>query len=75
VNERLGESETALKYFHRALESNPPDAMRPEIVKHMQQILQKTGQKAPPLDQGAMPPGSTPSGTPPGTMPPGGAGK
>jgi tetratricopeptide (TPR) repeat protein len=66
VNERLGESEAALKYFHRSLEANPPEPMRLEIVKHMQQILQKTGKKVPALDPGAMPPGR---------MPPGGTGK
>ena len=65
VNERMGEDETALKYFHRALEASPPEPMRPEIVKHMQQILKKTGKKAPSLDPGAMPSG----------MPPGGIGK
>jgi tetratricopeptide (TPR) repeat protein len=70
VNERMGGSETALKYFHQALESNPPEAMRPEIVKHMQQILEKTGKKAPPLDPAAMPPGM-----PPGPAPPGATGK
>ena len=71
VNERNGDGETALKYFHRALEANPPEPMRPEIVKHMQQLLEKTGKKAPPLDPGALPPGSMP----PGGTPTGGTGK
>lgn len=71
VNERMGENDTALKYFHRALEADPPEPMRPEIVKHMQQILEKTGRKAPPLDPGAIPRGPMP----PGAMPPGGTGK
>lgn len=71
VNERLGENEAALKYFHQALEANPPEPMRPEIVKHMQQILEKTGKQAPPLGPGAMPPGPMP----PGPVPPRGTGK
>ena len=70
VNERMGESETALKYFHRSLEAGPLEEMKQQIVQHMQQILVKTGRKAPPLDPGAMPPGM-----PPGRMPPGGTGK
>jgi len=60
VNERAGEHETALKYFHRSLEAEPAEEMKQQIVLHMQQILAKTGQKAPPLGPGAMPPGQTP---------------
>jgi len=71
VNERLGESETALKYFHRSLEAGPPEEMKQQIVQHMQQILEKTGKKVPPLDPGAIPPGR-PSGTPPAQPPPAG---
>jgi Tfp pilus assembly protein PilF len=65
VNERGGDAEAALKYFHRALEANSPEEMRQQIVQHMQQLLQKTGKTPPPLNPGAMPPGM-PSGTPPG---------
>ncbi len=56
VNERLDENETALKYFHRSLEASPSAEMKRQIVQHMQQILEKTGKKAPPLDPGGMPP-------------------
>lgn len=71
VNERAGENATALKYFHRSLEADPTEEMKQQIVQHMQQILAKTGQKAPPLGPGAMPPGM-----PDGQMPPpGGTGK
>jgi len=63
VNERAGASERALKYFHRSLEAGPTEEMKQQIVQHMQQILAKTGQKAPPLDPGAMPPGMPPGGT------------
>jgi tetratricopeptide (TPR) repeat protein len=62
VNEHAGENETALKYFHRALEAGPVEEMKQQIVQHMQQILAKTGRKAPPLGQGAMPPGMPPPG-------------
>lgn len=71
VNERAGENGTALKYFHRSLEAGPTEEMKQQIVQHMQQILAKTGQKAPPLGRDAMPPGM-PSGPMP---PPGGTGK
>jgi tetratricopeptide (TPR) repeat protein len=71
VNERAGVNEVALKYLHRALEANPPDELKQQVVKHMQAILAKTGQKAPPLPPGAVPPGpgmppspSAPSGGP-----------
>ena len=67
VNERAGENETALKYFHRALEAGPSEEMKQQAVQHMQQILEKTGRKVPPLQ-----PGAVPSGTPPGV---GGTGK
>ena len=62
VNERAGESEMALKYFHRSLEAGPTEEMKQQIVQHMQQILAKTGRKAPPLGPGAMSPGMTPPG-------------
>ena len=55
-----GANETALKYFHRSLEADPTEEMKQQIVQHMQQILAKTGQKAPPLGPGAMPPGQVP---------------
>jgi tetratricopeptide (TPR) repeat protein len=57
VNERAGENETAMKYFHRSLESNPPVELKDQIVKHMQAILAKTGQKVPPLAPGEPTPG------------------
>ena len=62
VNERAGENETALKYFHRSLEAGPSEEMKQQIVQHMQQILEKTGKKAPPLGPGALPPGMPPPG-------------
>ena len=69
VNERRGNDEVALRYLHRALESNPPEPMKQAILERMQKLLEKTGKKAPPLDQGAMPPGMP--GTPPAGAPPG----
>ncbi len=63
VNERAGENETALKYFHRSLEAGPHEDMKQQIVQHMQQILEKTGKKAPPLGPGEVPPGMPSGGT------------
>ena len=51
VSERDGKSDEALKYYHRALESGPPEDMKKPIVDAMQRLLQKTGKTAPPLPQ------------------------
>jgi tetratricopeptide (TPR) repeat protein len=75
VNERAGEWDASLRYFHRALESSPPEPMRDAIVQHMRQILERTGRTPPPLEGGGMPPGMPP-GSQPGEEPaPGGDGE
>jgi tetratricopeptide (TPR) repeat protein len=68
VNERAGENQAALHYYHLALEANPPDGLKQQVVAHMQAIMAKTGQKVPPLPQGAAPPQGMPG------MPPAGSG-
>jgi hypothetical protein len=60
MNERAGEHETALKYFHKSLAAGPSEEMKQQIVRHMQRILEQTGKKAPPLGPDAMPPGTPP---------------
>lgn len=50
----------ALEYFHRALQSNPPEDMHTPLVQAIQRLQQKTGVQAPPLGQGTA--GSTPQG-------------
>jgi tetratricopeptide (TPR) repeat protein len=42
----------ALGYFHRALESGPPDNMQQPLVEAITRIQKKTGTEAPPLPQG-----------------------
>ncbi len=69
VAERRDDSQGALKYYHRALESGPPDEMKTVLVQKMQALLKKTGQVPPPLEQGGTP------GMPPGQTPPPGGGK
>jgi tetratricopeptide (TPR) repeat protein len=51
VNERRNHSDQALEYFHRALQSAPPENMRPAILEAMQRVQQKSGVTAPPLEQ------------------------
>jgi hypothetical protein len=65
-----GDDATALKYFHTALENVSDPGSREQIMQKIQQLMEKTGKKAPPLQPGAqgMPPGM------PG-MPPQGGGK
>jgi hypothetical protein len=65
VNESAGDADAALRYFHRALEADSPEEMKQQIVQHMSALLKKTGRAAPPLNPGAMPPG-TPPGDPSG---------
>lgn len=57
VHERRGDTETALEYFHRALQSAPPENMKPALMEAMQRVAQRSGKQAPPLDA----PGSAPA--------------
>jgi len=43
----------ALQFYHRALESSPPEEMKPVLVSAMQRVQQKTGRKPKPLPDGA----------------------
>ena len=52
VYERRGEPERALQYFHRALQTSPPENMKPALMEAMQRVVQQSGKQAPPLDQG-----------------------
>ena len=49
VAESHKDYDAALSYFHRALESAPPDEMRPAIVESMQRVQEASAKKAPPL--------------------------
>jgi Flp pilus assembly protein TadD len=57
ISEHRGDTGTALEYFHRALESAPPENMKPALMEAMQRVAQRTGKQAPPLDA---PPGAAP---------------
>ena len=52
VAEGRGDNAGALGYFHRALQSAPPEAMKQPIVEAMQRVIKKTGKIAPPLPDG-----------------------
>ena len=51
VHERRGEARTALEFFHRALQTSPPENMKPALMEAMQRVAQTSGREAPPLDQ------------------------
>jgi tetratricopeptide (TPR) repeat protein len=52
VHERRSEWERALEYFHRALQSQPPEAMREPLMEAMARVQEKTGKQAAPLPDG-----------------------
>jgi len=72
VRETAGDVDGALGFYHRAMELAPSQEMKDAVLKQMQQLIQKSGRKAPPLapGTGGMPPG----GAAP-VQPPPGAGK
>jgi tetratricopeptide (TPR) repeat protein len=49
VYERRGEPDQAMKYFHRSLESAPPENMKQALVEAMQRVAKQAGKSAPPL--------------------------
>jgi tetratricopeptide (TPR) repeat protein len=63
VAERREDWRSALQYFHRAMESNPPESMQQALNQQMEQAMTKLGVKAPALPQGA---GAAPGGAPGG---------
>ena len=53
VAERHDQPEAALDYYHRCLESQPPDEMRQPLMEAMARLQQKTGRQPPPLPDGS----------------------
>ena len=51
VNERRENYEDALRYFHAALQSDPPENMSQALMEAMQRIQEKTGRTPGPLNQ------------------------
>jgi len=52
VHERREDFEGALQYFHRAMQSSPPENMQPALMEAMQRLQEKTGKTPPPLPEG-----------------------
>ena len=52
VSEGRNQPKAALEYYHRALESNPPDKMRDPLLQAMARVQQKSGTEARPLPDG-----------------------
>jgi tetratricopeptide (TPR) repeat protein len=52
VHERRNDFGGALSYYHRALETSPPEALRDTVIVAMTRVQQKTGKVAPPLPDG-----------------------
>jgi hypothetical protein len=53
VYERREDYNEALRYFHRAMESDPPEGMKQPLVDAMMNVQKKLGIKAPPLPDGS----------------------
>ncbi len=53
VHEHRNDYRGAMSFFHRSLESSPPEEMKPALVDAMKRIQQKLGTSAPPLPDGA----------------------
>jgi len=52
VSEGRKQPKQALEFFHRALQSNPPDAMREPLLAAMERVQRQTGAEARPLPDG-----------------------
>jgi tetratricopeptide (TPR) repeat protein len=52
VSERRSDLDAALRYFHGALQSGPPEEMKPAIIEALQRVQKATGRQAPPLPDG-----------------------
>jgi tetratricopeptide (TPR) repeat protein len=52
LSERRDDPEAALQYYHRALQTEPPERMRPPIVEALTRVQTATGRTAPPLPEG-----------------------
>ncbi len=69
VAERQNDLENALKYYHRAMQSNPPAGMQQALNDATLRVMNALGRKPPPLpatSQGGMPGGMPPPGMPSG---------
>jgi tetratricopeptide (TPR) repeat protein len=49
VTETRGDAKKALEYYHQAMQASPPEGMKQPLMEAMQRVMQKTGQKAPPI--------------------------
>lgn len=53
VNEQRSNFDAALRFYHQALESQPPEDMRAPLIDAMKRLQVKTGRTPPPLPDGA----------------------
>jgi tetratricopeptide (TPR) repeat protein len=79
VAERQNDLEGALKYYHSAIRSNPPEQMMQPLAEAVGRVQQALGRPAPPLPgmpgqgmPGGMPGQGMPGGMPPQNGPPSG---
>jgi len=52
VAETRGDDQAALQYYHRSLESGPPDNLKQTLQDRMSALMKKMGATAPPLPDG-----------------------
>jgi cytochrome c-type biogenesis protein CcmH/NrfG len=51
VAQRRGDHQAALQYFHRSMETSPPEEMRQPLMEAMQKSMDALGKKAPPIPE------------------------
>jgi Tfp pilus assembly protein PilF len=51
IAESKGQWDESLKQYHRALEADPPEAMKQLLQQRIQEAMAKTGRTPPPLGQ------------------------
>ncbi len=49
VAEAQGRWDAAMDFYHRAMQSNPPEGMKAPLQEHLQAVMAKAGKTAPPL--------------------------
>jgi len=55
VAEQKNDPEGAMRYYHKAIENNPPTSMQQPLAAAMQRLQQKLGRTPPPLERPAAP--------------------
>ena len=52
LSERRDENELAMRYYHAAMQSDPPEPMREPLMKALERVAAKSGRTPGPLPDG-----------------------